>query len=214
MSNPRSRRTVQALETKRLIVAAARRLFTAKGYGATSVAEIAEEAGVAVPTVYASVGTKATLLRLLLDRIDEEAGIGELAAELATTTQVERVLQLEIQITRQLAERCGDIIAALQSAAGVEPEMAATYAAGMARHRAGAEATVDRLIQLGKLRAEIDREAATAVVATLTAPSVYASLTRDHGWTYDSCRGWLEDTLATQLLARTGRDSRSTKRRT
>jgi AcrR family transcriptional regulator len=201
MSNPRSRRAVQALETKRLIIDAARRLFTARGYGATSVAEIAEEAGVAVPTVYASVGTKRTLLRLLLDRIDEEAGIGELAAELATTPRAARVLALEIRITRQLAERCGDIIAALQSAAGVEPEMAATFAAGMARHRAGAEATVDRLIHLGALRPGLGRDDAAAIVATLTAPAVYASLTGDYGWTFDGCQAWLEETLSTQLLS-------------
>jgi AcrR family transcriptional regulator len=192
---------VQALETRRLIVDAARRLFTAKGYGATSVAEIAEAAGVAVPTVYASAGTKGTLLRMLLDGIDEEAGIGVLAAELATTARPERVLALEARITRQLSERCGDIIAALQSAAGVEPELAATFAAGMARHRAGAEATVDRLIQLGALRPGLAREDAAAVVATLTAPVVYASLTHDHGWTYDRCETWIEETMAAQLLA-------------
>jgi AcrR family transcriptional regulator len=200
MSSP-SRRTVQALETKHLIVDAARRLFTTKGYGATSVAEVAEEAGVAVPTVYASIGTKATLLRLLLDKIDEEAGIGELAAELATTKQARRVVELEVRITRQLAERCGDIIAALQSAAGVEPEMAATFAEGMARHRAGAQATVDRLVKLRALRAGLSRDDATAVVATLTAPAVYASLTGEFGWSYDRCQTWLEETLATQLLS-------------
>jgi AcrR family transcriptional regulator len=50
--------------------------------GATSVGQIAEEAGVAVPTVYTSAGTKPALLRQLLDRMDQVAGIPELAAEL------------------------------------------------------------------------------------------------------------------------------------
>jgi AcrR family transcriptional regulator len=195
-----SRRTAQAEETKRLIVDAARRLFTERGYGATSIAQIAEEAGVAVPTVYASVGTKPTLLRMLLDRIDEEAGIAELAVELRSATSARRVLELEIRITRQLAERCGDIIAALQSAAGVEPEMAKAFAAGMTRHRAGAAATVGRLSELGKLRAKLDPSDAAAIVATLCAPATYATLTGEHGWTFDQCEDWLNDTLRRQLL--------------
>jgi AcrR family transcriptional regulator len=196
-----SRRTAQALETKRLIVDAARRLFTRQGYGGTSIAQIAQEAGVAVPTVYASVGTKPTLLRLLLDRIDEEAGIAELAAELSVATDAKRVVTLEVRITRQLAERCGDIIAALQSAAGVEPEMTAALAAGMERHRAGARATVRRIAELGRLRPTLAEQDASAVVATLCAPSVYATLTQQHGWTFERCETWLNETLRRQLLS-------------
>ena len=201
MSSP-NRRAAQALETKRLIVDAARRLFTAQGYGATSIAQIASEAGVAVPTVYASAGTKPTLLRLLLDRIDEEAGIGPLAAELAQSQDAKRVVELEVRITRQLAERCGDVIGALQSAAGVEPEMAGALTAGMERHRGGARATVKRLAQLGKLRASLDEDEAVAIAATLCSPAVYAMLTGEHGWSFDRCESWLNETLRRQLLAR------------
>jgi AcrR family transcriptional regulator len=201
MSSP-NRRAVQALETKRVIVDAARRLFTEHGYGATSVAQIAEAAGVAVPTVYASVGTKPTLLRLLLDGIDEEAGVGELARELRTSADAKRVLALQVRITRQLSERCGDVIAALTSAAGVEPDMADALAAGMARHRAGAEATVARIAELGKLRAGVEPDEAVAILATLCAPSVYAMLAGTYGWSFDDCEAWLERTLRQQLLAR------------
>lgn len=197
-----SRRAEQALETKRLIVDAARRLFVTQGYGATSVAQIAEEAGVALPTVYASVGTKPTLLRLLLDRIDEEAGIGALIPELLASTDAARVLALQVQITRQLAERCGDVIAALQSAAGVEPELGDVFAAGIARHRAGAKATIDRIAELGGLRDGVPPDEAVAVLAALTAPSLYASLTREHGWSFDRCEEWLTRVLAVELLAR------------
>lgn len=202
MSRGTGRRAVQALETKRLIVDAARRLFVSQGYGATSVAQIAEDAGVALPTVYASVGTKPTLLRLLLDRIDEEAGIAELIAELRTSTKPARVLALQITITRQLSERCGDIIGALQSAAGVEPELSETFAAGMARHRAGAKATIDRIVELGGLHAGVAPEEAVAVLAALTAPSLYASLTREHGWSFDRCEEWLTRILGAELLTR------------
>jgi AcrR family transcriptional regulator len=192
---------VQAAETKKVILDTALRLFTAQGYGATSVGQIAEEAGVAVPTVYTSAGTKPALLRQLLDRMDEEAGIPELAAELMASDDAHQVLDLSIRIIRQLAERCGDILAALRSAAGVEPEMAGLFAAGMARHRAGAEATVSRLIHLGQLRPDVPPEQATAILATLSSPATYASLTGEYAWSFDQCEAWLQDLLRRQLLA-------------
>lgn len=184
-----------------MILDAARQLFTAQGYGATSVGQIAARAGVAVPTVYASVGTKSTLLRLLLDRIDEEAGIPDLTPKLMVGEDASRVLCLQIRITRQLAERCGDVIAALRSAAGVEPEMAETFAAGIARHRAGARATIKRLLQLRALRPQLEPERAAAMLATLTAPTVYATLTDEFAWSFDDCESWLQELLRDQLLA-------------
>ena len=127
-----------------MILDAALRLFTVQGYGATSVGQIAEEAGFAIPTVYVSAGTEPALLRHLIERLDEQAGVPGLAAELVSSDDALNVLGLSIRLIRQLAERCGDIIAALRSAAGVEPEMAELYADGLARHRAGAELTVGR----------------------------------------------------------------------
>lgn len=45
------------------------------GLRGVSADEIATLAGVAVPMVYAGVGTKPDLLRLLLDRVEEQAHI-------------------------------------------------------------------------------------------------------------------------------------------
>ena len=56
------RRTQQAQETRRAIRDAAQKLFMANGYAATSIAAIAEEAGVAPETVYATFKNKRALL--------------------------------------------------------------------------------------------------------------------------------------------------------
>ena len=48
-------------------LAAGYRLFSDKGYLATSIEDIAAEAGVARPTVFTAVGPKATILRLVVD---------------------------------------------------------------------------------------------------------------------------------------------------
>jgi AcrR family transcriptional regulator len=62
-----SNRARQARETRRRIVEAAARLFVRDGYSATSISSIAEEAEVAVPTVYASLRSKANILRAVVE---------------------------------------------------------------------------------------------------------------------------------------------------
>ena len=56
-------RQVQAKATRRRIIEAADRLFTEVGYGATSIDQIAETAGVGRATVFTAVGGKAAVLR-------------------------------------------------------------------------------------------------------------------------------------------------------
>lgn len=62
-----SRRQQQARENRRQILQAAHALFVEKGYGSTTIAEIAAAAGVAVETIYASFRNKPTLLHRAWD---------------------------------------------------------------------------------------------------------------------------------------------------
>jgi AcrR family transcriptional regulator len=69
--NPRpydtTNRQRQAAETRRRIFEAAEELFTRDGYVTTTIAAIAEHAGVAVQTVYASAKSKRDILNGILD---------------------------------------------------------------------------------------------------------------------------------------------------
>src|SRR3954471_22781285 len=58
-----------------LVCAAAYRLFTTKGYLATSIEDIAAEAGVARPTVFSAVGPKPVILRT----VGDQATVGDAA---------------------------------------------------------------------------------------------------------------------------------------
>ena len=75
------RREQMAQQTRGDILRAARRLFAERGYAATSINDIAEEAGVAIQTIYARLGSKRGMLLALIDLIDEEAGVEPLAQE-------------------------------------------------------------------------------------------------------------------------------------
>ena len=69
------RRQEQAEATRQAILDAARALFIERGYAGTTVADIAAVARVAVPTVYASVGTKPSILGELRKMIPVVAGV-------------------------------------------------------------------------------------------------------------------------------------------
>jgi len=199
-----NRREVTAAETRRQILRAARRLFAEHGYANTSVQQIAEEAGVAVQTVYSSVGSKAALVLALNNLIDEEAGVEQLRAELAREGDPVQLIGKAVHLTRQLNERCGDIVRVLLSAEPAEPEAAAAVADGMHRHEQGATGLAQRLAGLGVLRPDVNKERAAAVLSMMTSPTNWRDLTERAGWTFDESEAWLTTSLV-QLLLESGR---------
>jgi len=108
----RGRRALQAEQTRADLLAAARTRFARDGYAATSLKDIAGDAGVSVQTVYDSVGSKADLIRGLNDLIDGEAQIWEIASTIPTQTDPLALARIPALITRRLVERCGDILRA------------------------------------------------------------------------------------------------------
>jgi AcrR family transcriptional regulator len=197
-----NRREVAAAETRREILRVARQLFAEHGYANTSVQQLAEESGVAVQTIYSSVGSKAALLLALNDLIDEEAGIGPLAAQLGTEKDPAQLIAKAVHITRQLNERCGDLIRVLLSAEPAEPDVAAVVADGMRRHEQGARSLGRQLGSVGALPVEMTPERAAAVFSMMTSPASWRQFTQSAGWTFDDVEAWLTDSITKLLLGR------------
>jgi AcrR family transcriptional regulator len=193
-----TRRQRQARATRMEIVAAARRLFAHQGYAATTIAEVAREAGVSPQTIYDSVGSKAQLVRLLNDLIDEEAGVGELVAGMIGSTDPGVVLSLPVEITARIFERCGDIVRIAVAARPSEPTLAEVSREGQRRHAEGSMQVAGRLAGMGALRVPID-EAARSITA-LTDVVWWVMLHDDYGWTLDEIRAWVRDALARLII--------------
>src|SRR4051812_5852841 len=64
----RQSRRQRAAQTRARMIDAAYRLFTQRGYPATTMADVAAEAAVAVQTLYFTFGTKAQLLQNVYER--------------------------------------------------------------------------------------------------------------------------------------------------
>lgn len=197
------RRREQALNTRAAILIAARELFGTAGYAATSMADIARQANVAPQTVYAIFGHKRGLMFGLLDVIDIEGGVAQHAGRVESASTGLEAIQAAVQLTRQLNEHAGDLVAMARAAASSEPDVAAAVSEGMRRHTAGSDRVARRLQGLGVLGDRSVSEAA-AVISTLTSPDVYWSLTKTYGWTYDATEAWITRALCREFTVQVG----------
>jgi AcrR family transcriptional regulator len=194
------RREQMALQTRSDILRTARRLFAERGYTATSVNDIAEEASVAVQTIYTRLGSKRGIVMALLEVIDEEAGVPEAAATIATATTPEDVLRTQNRLTRHLQERCGDIVGALIAAAALEPEVEQAVAEGLRRHRQGARITIERIAELGGLRRDLPPDHAIALLSAATTHDAWHELVHAHELSWDEAEQTLNDALTRAIL--------------
>lgn len=194
------RRTVQAQQTREEIARAARNLFVTQGWAATTVREVAREAGVSVPTVYSAYGNKAGLTLALADAADLAAETSRYLDDLESDDDPRPQLGVMAGYDRRLYERAGDVILLAREAGRTEPELATTYREG--RRRADdARQQVFSGWPAGTLRAGLDVPAALDVYAALCTIDVYVTLTVERGWTPDQVEAWWAKALPRELLA-------------
>jgi len=199
-----TRRVQQATQTRSDIVAAARRLFATRGYAKTSMARIAAEAGVSVQTIYDSLGSKRAIVLALNDLIDTEGDVSTLAARIPGATDHHELLDIAVGISRNINERCADILRVIYDSAALEPEMKQVRDESRRRHRTGIAGIAGRLAALGALRPDLGAVAAADVIAALTDPNVARTFAEEYGWSWDRWHTWTVAALATLVLAPTG----------
>ncbi|MFD7505626.1 TetR/AcrR family transcriptional regulator [Streptomyces sp. NPDC059850] len=181
--------------TLRTILTTARGLFAEHGYARTPIRSIAKEAGVAPQTIYAHFGSKAGVLNGLVDLMDEEAGLPELMAEAGELTDPDALLGLLARASRQVRERCGDIVTMLNTGAVVSPDIATTQAEGARRNRLGVETVIERVRATG---CGVHPKAVDIAVALMSA-DVHDSLVIDADWAPEDYEAWLKDILITAV---------------
>lgn len=195
-----------AQRTRRAIVAAAGDLFVAKGYAATSLAEVAVVAGVARPTVFATFGSKAALLRQVLDEA--------LAGDDAPVPVAQRpwfqpvwkadtpvaVLDAYAAVCVLIAGRAARLFETVRRAADDSPEAAQLWETLQDNRRAGAKMVLEHARKLGPLARRLSLPRGIDILWLFNDPAHYAALVLDRGWTEDRFRHWLSDMMRQALL--------------
>jgi len=197
-------RDEQAERTRTRILDAAADLFLDRGYGRTTVKDIAEGAGVARDTVHAVFGSKARVLTALIDRllvpdasvanITERPDMQAIRAEADQRTQIELLAELLTGLSTSLRP----VFEILRTASAVEPEMAKVFEE-MDRFRMQNMHTYAKWIAArGPLRVSTRR--AGEIIWALASPDMGRMLCDELGWTQAQHSRWLADTLIASLL--------------
>lgn len=199
-------REQRARANRTAVLKAAERLFVAGGYPATSIAAIAEEAGVSEDLVYLQFGTKRQLLTEVLNydvtgAVDSAKVLDQPGprAVLAQPDQRAQIAMFAADIARRTA-RARAIDDVMVSAALVDDEVAAKHHDLHRTRLANLTQFVRSLAAHGPLRPGLSIEDAAATVWALTGPPMHRQLVGDLGWSEHRFARWIESTLLGALL--------------
>ncbi|MFC3499852.1 TetR/AcrR family transcriptional regulator [Micromonospora krabiensis] len=208
-------REENARRTRAAIAAAARELFLTRGYGGTSLADVAALAQVARPTVSATFGSKPALLRQVLDEAlagdDEPVPVAQrpwFTPVWDATTPAE-VLTAYAQVCTLIGGRAAQIFETTRRAADDTPEVAELWQTLLRNRRAGARMVVERARTLGQLRQGDDLHRAVDILWIFNDPALYDSLVLHCGWPVEDFQRWLAERMCDALLPADQRSPRS-----
>jgi TetR/AcrR family transcriptional regulator of autoinduction and epiphytic fitness len=203
-----SNRARQARETRRRIVDAAAHLFVRGGYSATSINAIAEEAGVAVPTVYASLRSKANILRAVVELTVRGDDYARPLASRAAWQRIERQhdprkqLRQFARLHRQICDREAAVFAQVEAAAGADPEATQLLAEHDERRHQTQSRLAETLASRDQLKPGLTAREAADAIWTLASERTYLALVRDRGWRPANYERWVAEQLVAALLPR------------
>jgi AcrR family transcriptional regulator len=203
-----TRRREQAAATRREILDAAQRLFERDGYGATTMAAIAAEAGVALKTVYVAFETKSGLLRALWhlrlrgDADDVPVAERQWFRDVLEEPDPERQLRLTARNSRAVKLRAADLMRVMRDAADADEDIAALWQRIQDDFHANQRSIVDSLQAKRALAPGLDPARAADVLWTLNHPDVWHLLVGERAWSADEWEQWFGDTACAQLLGR------------
>jgi AcrR family transcriptional regulator len=208
-----SKRRDAAVRTQRQIVEAARELFLGQGYAATTMSQIAESAGVALDTVYASVGPKATLFRQLLELAisggDEpvDAEQRDYVREIREEPDARRKLDRYARAAAEIHARLGPLVRTLREASRQEPDLAGLWVEISNRRAKNMRLFVEEVASAGTLRNGMSIDRAADIVWATHSPEFYLLLVEERGWTPEQWRSWIAESIARLILDDEGTSS-------
>lgn len=201
------RRAAQARTTREAIRRAAHDLFLADGYAATAITGIAAEAEVAPQTIYSQFGTKAAIVKDLLDV--SIAGDDE-PVPVAGRPWFQRVFDEDIDgherlrryasAARRIYAGAGSTYEIIRRGADGDADLAEIWSTNQRARRMVLGQILDAALADTDLRPGVGREEAVDRLWVVHGPEVFHMLTVDCGWSADRYEAWLADTMCEQVL--------------
>jgi hypothetical protein len=164
---------------------------------------------VALDTIYAVVGRKPTLFRLLIETAisgtDEPVALEQRDYVTAVRAEPDAARKLEVyaQAVRTAHGRMAPLLRVLQAAAPVEPELAEVWHDIAERRARNMRLLAAELAGRGSLREGVSIEEAADVIWATNSVELYVLLVHERGWGADRYARWLADAWRRLLLQHT-----------
>jgi AcrR family transcriptional regulator len=201
-------RREQARATRRAVLDAAHRLFTDRGYGATTLQAIADAASVSVATVYAVFGNKRTVLKELVDvsvagddepvAIIDRPWVGELRQE----PDPARRVRIFAANGCRILERRSEVDAIVQAAAATDPEIAELWSELRRQRREGQGRLLELVAGPEGFRRDLAPGEPADILFTILSPEAYLTLVGERGWTPERFESWSVEQMEALLPPR------------
>ncbi|MGO8021222.1 TetR/AcrR family transcriptional regulator [Rhizobium leguminosarum] len=193
-------RAKQAEATKAAILKAAAELFTRDGYTSTSLAAVARTAGVALNTIYSSIGGKpALILALAQGGVDDDSAKATVDKVMASRDAAE-ILQLTamgICEVRRLREAAINVLLDNRLS---DPDVAAAEAVARCVVRRRLTAIAEHLVAVGGLRPGLSVDRVAEIMAYYFGFESSRTL-RSFGWSWRDIQEWLSTEAGNSLLS-------------
>jgi AcrR family transcriptional regulator len=201
-----SLRREAAQATRQLILDSAKRLFLERGYIGTTMPAIADAAGIALDTVYASVGKKPTLFRLLVETAisgrDEAVPAEErdYVRAIRAEPDAARKLQIYAAALRSIQPRLAPLFQVLQAAASQDSDLKKLWEEISQRRATNMRLLARDLAATGKLRPGLSVSAAADIIWSMNSPEFFLLLVDQRGWAPEAFERWLAEAWIRLLL--------------
>lgn len=203
-----TRRRKQAQETRRAILEAARRLFLKRGYASTTMASVAEGAGVSVEAVYKAFSNKAGLVKAVFDVaiVGDDKPIPMLqrarVARMRAEPDARRKFEMYGEHLAEAGARAGALQLLIRSAADGHPDAANVWDQMVAEHLTGMTEFARHLHDGEHLRPDLSVDDARDILWTYSSVELYDLLVLRRGWDPERYGGWIAEALTAALLPR------------
>jgi AcrR family transcriptional regulator len=185
-------------------VESAERLFLRNGYGPTTVAAIADDAGVSVDTVFKAFGGKPGIIRGIRDRALH--GEGPVPAEQRsndlqlTEPDPRKIVQGWGRFVTELAPRSAPILLLLRDAASTDPELRTLLDDLDSDRLRRMTQNARRLHRAGHLRDRISVRQAADVLWTYSSPELYELLVLRRGMSVKAYGEFVGEAMTAAIL--------------
>lgn len=196
-----SGRQRQSRDRRRAVVVAARELFERDGFRATTMAAVADRAGVSVKGLYKAFGSKASLAKAVFDLAiagdDEPVSVADRPEQQAMFAEpdVRRKIEMFVHGLARRQQRSAKVLILIRDGRHVDDSLIPVWQQLNDEGLTGMEMLGRHLLATGRLRPGIEVDEVRDVLWIYLAIDIYERLVLERGWTLNRYADWMTRTV-------------------